>query len=116
MIVSFLFQETNFLKMIQTEMISDTSYMSQPVRLLGLEQLRDLHKAFSQITYVKVRLTLKEPQIHLMLIHSMPILGLTIVAVIGVLMVPITSIFRSVPKNNTPSMTSPCLTCSSVSH
>ena len=40
---------------------------------------------------------------------SMPILGLTIVAVIGVLMVPSLSIFRSVPQNNTPSMTSPSL-------
>ena len=47
---------------------------------------------------------------------SMPILGLTIVAVIGVLMVPITSIFRSIPQNNTPSMTSPSLASSSVSH
>ena len=46
----------------------------------------------------------------------MPILGLTIRAIIGVLMVPITSIFRSVPQNNTPTMTSPCLACSSVSH
>ena len=43
-------------------------------------------------------------------------LGLTIVAVIGVLMVPITSIFRSVPQNNTPSMTSSSLASSSVSH
>ena len=47
---------------------------------------------------------------------SMPILGLTIRAVIGVLMVPITSIFRSVPQNNTPSMTSPCLAHSSIFH
>ena len=46
----------------------------------------------------------------------MPILGLTIVAVIGVLMVPSSSIFRSVPQNNTPSMTSPSLAFSSVSH
>ena len=71
MIVCFLFQETNFLKTIQTEMISDTSYMSQPVRLLGLEQLNDLHKAFSQITYVKVRLTLKGPKIYLIVIHML---------------------------------------------
>ena len=47
---------------------------------------------------------------------SMPILGLTIRAIIGVLMVPMPSLFRSVPQNNTPSMTSPCLACSSVSH
>ena len=46
----------------------------------------------------------------------MPILGLTIRAFLGVLMVPITFFFRSVPHNNTPSMTSPCLACSSVSH
>ena len=44
----------------------------------------------------------------------MPILGLTIRAIIGVVMVPITSIFRSVPQNNTPSMTSPCVACSSI--
>ena len=31
----------------------------------------------------------------------MPIFGLTIVAVIKVLVVPITSMFRSVPQNNT---------------
>ena len=46
-----------------------------------------------------------------------PILGLIIGAVIGV-MVPTKSIFRSVtkhPKNNTLLMTSPNLTCSSVS-
>ena len=52
-------------------------------------------------------------------IGSRPILGLTIGAVIGVLMVPNKSIFRSViehPQNNKPLMTSPCLTCSSVSH
>ena len=47
---------------------------------------------------------------------SMPILGLTIRAVIGVLMVPITFIFRSVPQNNTPLITSPCLAYSLVSH
>ena len=46
----------------------------------------------------------------------MPILGLTIMAVIGVLMVPSSSIFRSVPQNNTPSMTSSSLASSSVSH
>ena len=46
----------------------------------------------------------------------MPILGLTVVAVIGVLMVPSSSIFRSVPQNNTPSMTSPSQASSSVSH
>ena len=46
----------------------------------------------------------------------MPILGLTIVAVLDVLMVLRTSIFRSVPQNNNPSMTSPSLASSSVSH
>ena len=43
----------------------------------------------------------------------MPILGLTIVAVIGVLTVPSSSIFKSVPQNITPSMTSPSLASSS---
>ena len=46
----------------------------------------------------------------------MPILGLTIRAVIALLMVPITSVLRSVPQNITPSMTSPSLACISVSH
>ena len=46
----------------------------------------------------------------------MPILGLTIRAMIGVVKVLITSIFRSVTQNNTPSMTSSGLACSSVSH